>query len=140
MEKEYIKTGKPLETNFPHSPLRIMPYALGVSVKGGTLVLLSGAVAFDDNGFVVGKDDMAAQARQAYQNIRDTLAAANATVDDIVKENVWVTDMEQYLAKVSRIRAEFYSGRGFPANTLIEVKGLSVKDLMIEIEVIAAIG
>ena len=137
MEVRYIRTGKPLETNFPHSPLRVMPYAHGVAAKGGTWILLSGAVAFDEHGMVVGPGDIGAQASQCYQNIRDTLAAAGATANDIIKENVWVTDMGQYLAKVSKIRADFYAGRDFPANTLIEVKGLSVKDLMIEIEVIA---
>lgn len=73
MKKAYIKTGKPLETNFPHSPLRVMPYAHGVKVTGGTWIVLSGAVAFDDKGAVVGREDIGAQASQVYQNIRDVL-------------------------------------------------------------------
>jgi reactive intermediate/imine deaminase len=108
------------------------------AVRTGNTIYVSGQVSMDRNGNVVGKGDMRAQARQTIENIRAILASAGATLDDVVKVTMYVTDMSK--ADLAReVRAEYFT-KNPPASTGLEVKGLAHPDLMIEIESIAVMG
>lgn len=115
------------------------PYSHGVKVKinGATLLFISGVVAFDSQGRVVGKNDIKAQTRQVLENLKDILEAEGATFRDIVKITNFYTDFEDY-PKIAEIRSEYF-GDWPPASTGIEVKRLIDKDLLIEIEAVAVI-
>ncbi len=100
-------------------------------------VYISGQIAFDANGDVVGAGDMKAQAEQVFKNLETALRAAGATFADVVKMNSYTTDMSK-IADVREVRARYF-GANAPASTFVEVKGLVRPELMLEIEVIAAV-
>jgi len=100
-------------------------------------VYISGQIAFDGNGNVVGAGDMKAQAEQVFKNLETALRAAGATFGDVVKMNSYTTDMSK-VADVREVRARYF-GANAPASTFVEVKGLVRPELMLEIEVIAAV-
>jgi 2-iminobutanoate/2-iminopropanoate deaminase len=78
---------------------------------------------------------MRAQIRQVGENIKAALAAAGATLDDIVKTNTYVTDLAEFFKHVE-VRMEYFGA--LPTSTTVEVRKLAHPDLMVEIECIAA--
>lgn len=110
-------------------------FSSGVKVPAGQMIFVSGQVARNAAGETVGKGDIRAQTRQALGNIKTVLETAGATMDDIVKVTVFVTDVS-HLAAIHEVRAEYFR-RDYPASTLVEVKSLVSPELMIEIEAIA---
>jgi reactive intermediate/imine deaminase len=100
-------------------------------------VFISGQIAYDEGGTVVGAGDMKAQAEQVFKNLETALKAAGATFADVVKMNTYITDMSKAQA-VRDVRAKYF-GSAAPASTFVEVKGLVRPELMLEIEVIAAV-
>ena len=112
--------------------------ANGVSV--GDLVFLSGQVSTDAEGNVVGEGDLVAQVRQCYANIREALGHFGATMDDIVDEMVLVTDMEGAMGQIDEVftaRAEAFGGAPDVTQTFVQVAGLVMPELMVEIKCIA---
>jgi enamine deaminase RidA (YjgF/YER057c/UK114 family) len=103
----------------------------------GKLVVVSGQVAFDADGQIVGRDDPEAQARQVFANLT-ALAAAGAGLDDVVKLTVYLTDIGD-LAVVRRVRSELFAPESAPASTLVAVSSLVDPALKIEIEALAVI-
>lgn len=114
------------------------PFALVTRAGPGRLVFLSGAIAIDAEGKVVGAGDIVAQTRQVMENLRIALAGAGGTFADVVKINNYVTDRSEY-AKIAPVREE-YLREPYPASTLVEVSSLIFPELMIEIEAIAVIA
>jgi 2-iminobutanoate/2-iminopropanoate deaminase len=110
-------------------------FSSGVKVPAGHLIFVSGQVARNAAGETVGQGDIRAQTRQALENVKAVLEAAGATMDDIVKVSVFVTDVG-HLTAIHEVRAEYFT-RDYPASTLVEVKSLVSPELMIEIEAIA---
>jgi len=108
----------------------------GVEVPTGKMVFVSGQVARDLDGSVVGVGDVAAQTRKVLQNMQSVLAESGATMDDVVKVTVFVTHLERHFADIHKVRAEFFTS-GYPASTMVEVKALVHEDMLIEIEAIA---
>ena len=140
MEKELLGTGHAWEKEFPYTSGGPAPWTQICKVKGGTLSFIAGQVAYDDSGRIVGARNMRDQAEQAYNNVRDALKSAGARVSDIVCERVYVPDMEAYIRRGEEVREKFYADAGvttLPPMTLIGVKRLAIKELMIEVEVIA---
>ena len=105
---------------------------------GSRTIYIAGQVAFDQSRQVVGVGDMAAQTEQVFSNLQAALAAAGATFADVVKMTTYVTDMGQ--APVIRAIRARYFGETLPASTLVGVTALAHPDLMVEIEVIAAVS
>jgi 2-iminobutanoate/2-iminopropanoate deaminase len=127
-----------MEKTLLHSAKLAKPagiFSSGVKVPAGQLIFVSGQVARNAIGETVGKGDIRAQTRQALENVKAVLEAAGATMDDIVKVTVFVTDVS-HLKAIHEVRAEYFR-RDYPASTLVEVKSLVSPDLMIEIEAIA---
>ena len=102
-----------------------------------SLIFVSGQLSRDANGNLFGRGDMAEQARQAIRNVRTVLEAAGASLDDIVSVVVYTTDIREF-KRISEARAEFFKDK-LPTSTIIEVNHLSDPDLLIEIQVIAAL-
>jgi 2-iminobutanoate/2-iminopropanoate deaminase len=113
-------------------------YSHVVSVEGKRMIFVAGQLARDKAGNVVGKGDMRAQIRQVGENIKTALAAAGATLGDIVKTNTYVTDMDEYFRHVD-VRMEYF-GPGMPTSTTVEVRRLAHPDFVVEIEVVAMTG
>ena len=103
----------------------------------GATIYVSGQVAMDVSGNIVGKGDMRAQTRQVLENIKAVLAESGATIDDVVKVTMFITDMTR-ADQAREVRTEYFK-KYPPASTGVEVKGLAHPDLLIEIEAIAVV-
>ena|SRR5437867_5973080 len=109
-----------------------------VEVTGpGKTIYISGQIALDKDGKVVGEGDMKAQAEQVFKNLQAALTAVGATFADVVKMNTYVTDMDKAPA-VREVRARYF-GTTTPASTLVQVVHLARPEFMLEIEVTAAV-
>jgi enamine deaminase RidA (YjgF/YER057c/UK114 family) len=111
-------------------------YSHVVVVEGRKTIFISGQLARDAKGDVVAPGDMRAQMRQVGENIKAGLAAAGATLNDIVKTNTYVTDIEEFFKHVD-VRMEYFGA--LPTSTTVEVRKLAHPDLVVEVEVIAVI-
>jgi enamine deaminase RidA (YjgF/YER057c/UK114 family) len=111
-------------------------YSHVVVVAGQRTIFVSGQLARDRHGNVVGKGDMRAQIRQVGENIKAALEATGATLHDIVKATTYVTDIEEFFRHVD-VRMEYFGA--LPASTTVEVRRLAHPDLLVEIEVIAVV-
>jgi reactive intermediate/imine deaminase len=128
----HIKRSNPTSLSTPTS------YTHVVEVTGAVkTIYVAGQIALDSGGKVVGEGNMKAQAEQVFRNLQAALTAAGAKFSDVVKMNTYVTDMEQAPA-VREVRARYF-GDATPASTLVQVSRLARPELMLEIEVIAAV-
>jgi 2-iminobutanoate/2-iminopropanoate deaminase len=112
-------------------------YTPVVTVKGGTMVFVSGLLARDVDGNVIGKGDMGAQIRQVGENLKLALESAGATLEDLVRTTTYVTDIEEFFRHVE-VRQK-YLGPALPTSTTVEVRKLAHPDLLVEIEAFAVI-
>lgn len=113
-----------------------------VAVSGATkLVYVSGQVSYDQNGAVIGKGDMRAQSEQVFSSLTRNLKAAGATWSDVVKLNGYMVGMTPEAVKAYReVRTRFLIAKKLPASTLVGVDRLVHEDLLLEVEVVAALG
>lgn len=107
-------------------------YGYSHAVRIGDDLKISGAVSMDDNGVIVGEGDMEQQMKNCYSDLGKILEHYGYTFDDVVVENVYTTNMEDFI-KVSGFRSGIYK-KQFPTGTWLEVKGLAVKGQLIEID------
>ncbi len=113
-------------------------YKMATRQESGRLLYISGQVAWDADGNIVGKGDIRAQARQIFHNLRQALQEAGGDLRDLLKMTTYVTNIDNYPA-VIEVRNEVFQGE-LPASTLIVVEGLFHEDFLLEIEGMAAIG
>lgn len=111
---------------------------ISAGVKVGDTVYLSGTVAFDSDGNVVGEGSVYAQAKQIFKNIEQALACAGASMGDVVKITTFLTDISGY-GDFGRARTEAFPG-GVPASAAYATPALIKPELLVEVETIAAIG
>jgi reactive intermediate/imine deaminase len=112
-------------------------YTHVVAPVRGRMVFIAGQVAADASGQVVGKGDFRAQAQQVYANLKTAVEAAGATMADVAKINMYVTDLSQ-IAAMREIRQQYFTGNP-PASTLVQVVALARPEYLIEIEAIAVV-
>lgn len=115
-------------------------YSHSVEIDLGNckMLIISGQVALDHKGSLIGKDDLARQTEQVFLNIRNIVSASGGTMDDLVKIGVYMTDITR--VQVFRdIRDRFINPQAPPTSTLVEVSKLFRDDLLIEIEATAII-
>jgi len=110
-----------------------------VVTGSGTLVAISGQVALDEDGQVVGAGDPAAQARQVFENLRRCLAATGADFDDVIKLTYFVTDVA-HMPAIRAARDEVFTPGRLPASTAVQVVALVLPELMVEIEALALVA
>jgi 2-iminobutanoate/2-iminopropanoate deaminase len=107
------------------------------AVRAGGFLYVSGIVAVDGDGRLVGGDDVVAQARQVFENMRAVLAAGGCRFEDVVKVTVFLTDIDDR-PRINPVRHEVF-GETRPASTLVEVPRLAVPGAKVEIECVAAV-
>jgi reactive intermediate/imine deaminase len=108
------------------------------AVKAGNMVFVTGTTATDERGEVVGEGDMHAQAMQTLGNIQRVLARAGASMQDVVRTRMFVTDIARW-EQAGHAHAEFFRDIR-PATTMVEVSKLIDPRMLIEIEADAIIG
>ena len=113
-----------------------LSHDLGIQVDD--TIWVSGMVAFDPKGNIVGQGDMRAQADQVFANIAAVLAEAGASLDDVVKITAWLTDMNQY-SGYNDARAAAFTGR-LPASATVHSPQLVRPGLLVEVEAVAVLG
>lgn len=112
-------------------------YAPVVTVVPGRLVFVSGLLARNNGGEIVGKGDMRRQIQQVGENLTTALAAAGATLADLVRTQTFTTDIDTFFQHVDA-RMEYF-GAALPTSTTVEVRRLSHPDFLVEVEAIAVL-
>ena len=120
--KAIIPPGAP--ANSPISP--------GIQV--GDTLYVSGQVAVDDAGNVVGEHDCEVQSRQVMANIRKVVKAVGGSMDNVIKITCFLTDVDNYPA-YSKVRAETFPSNP-PASSTVIVAGLVRPELLVEVEAV----
>ena len=114
------------------------PFGYSHMAKVGDRLHVSGQLALDQEGNIVGEGDMVAQTDKAYENLKKCLESVGATIHDIVMLRVFVTDLEEY-QKTGEVRKKYF-GKYRPATTGLEISRLYFPEAMIEVEAEAIIG
>src|SRR5262245_30186647 len=117
-----------IQTAAPWEP--IVGYSRAVKV--GPFIAVTGTTALDEAGNLVGKGDAAAQARQCLVNVERALQRLGASLGDVIRTRMFVTDISRWEA-IGRVHGEFF-GQIRPATTMVEVSRLIDPDMLVEIE------
>lgn len=107
-------------------------YGYTHAVRIGDDLKISGAVSMNDSGMIVAPGNMEQQMKNCYADLEKILQHYGYTVDDVVAENIYTTNMAEFI-KVSGFRNSIYK-KQFPTGTWLEVKGLAVEGQLIEID------
>ena len=102
------------------------------------MLWISGQVAIDKDGKLVGQNDLRVQAVQVLENIKAILRANGAGMEDIVKVTVYVTDIRAF-NDIADIRENYFPSDG-PASVICEVNALAWPEFLIEIESVAVVS
>jgi enamine deaminase RidA (YjgF/YER057c/UK114 family) len=108
------------------------------AVKVGNAVFVSGTTATGDDGALVGKGDAGLQTRQTLENIRRALERAGATMEQVVRTRIYVTNIERDWEAVGKAHGEVF-GKIRPATAMVEVSRLIDLAMLVEIEADALI-
>jgi 2-iminobutanoate/2-iminopropanoate deaminase len=108
------------------------------AVRVGDLLFVSGVVPIDAGGRLVGEGDVVEQARQVFRTMGQVLAAAGASIQDVAKVTVFLTDVNDRAA-INPVRQEVF-GDIRPASTLVEISRLAIPGAKIEVECVAALA
>lgn len=107
------------------------------AVRFGDLLFVSGIIAVDKDLKLVGGDDVVAQTRCIFENMKQVLATAGATFADVLKVTVFLLDVNDRV-KINQVRQEYF-GSTRPASTLIGVRELALPGVKIEIEAVVGL-
>ena len=112
-----------------------LPYPFSAAVRTGNLLFVSGQVGMRDGKVVEGIEE---QTRATLENIRGVLAQADASLEDVVKVTVFITDMSLWPA-MNDIYREYFP-KDPPARSALGVSGLALPQLLVEIECVAEVA
>ena len=117
-------------------------YTHVVEATGSKIVFISGQVALDKGGNVVGTGDLAAQAEQVFKNLEACLASVGATFADVTKMTTFIVGYQaaRDRAVLGAVRQKYLPAQDPPASTLVGVQALASPDIMIEIEATAVLA
>ena len=116
---------------------RPVGYSDAVTVSGGQTTYVSGQVPVNEKGQLVGKGDLKAQTIQVFENLKKVLAQSGATLEDVVKVNIYIVNCKPEDVATFRAVRKTYFVKDPPASTLVGVTSLVDPDFLIEIEVVA---
>ena len=108
---------------------------LAQAVKVGEVLYISGQIALDPSGALVGAGDMKAQSQRVFENIAAILRMAGGTLENVVKITAYLTDMSR-CGEYNEVRGKFLKDHR-PASTTVQVVALAFPGLLIEVEAIA---
>jgi 2-iminobutanoate/2-iminopropanoate deaminase len=126
------------ELLIPNTMPKSVGYSQVATVSGGTMVFISGQVALDRSGNVVGKDDFHAQVQQVFENLKAAVEAAGGTFDDVIKLNSYVVDLS-HLSDFREVRDKYVNVKNPPASTAVQVPRLFRPEFLVEIEAVAVV-
>jgi reactive intermediate/imine deaminase len=131
---------KKILVNPKELPPPISKYSHGVTIENNNmkLIFISGQMAIDQNGEIVGVKDIAKQTDYVFKEIKNILKESGASLKDVVKATIFITNMNEY-QKVADVRNKYFS-ESPPATSLVEVNRLVKDGCLVEIEAIAAIS
>jgi enamine deaminase RidA (YjgF/YER057c/UK114 family) len=141
MTTEIVMSKSPKEFLSPKTLIPPAGYSHIAKVNHGTVVYLSGQVASDASGKLIGEGNFEAQAEQVFRNLKIAVGAAVGTMADIVKLNIFlVAEVDQAdVPKLRAVRDRHVNVEQPPASTLVFVSRLARPSWLIEIEAVAAI-
>jgi reactive intermediate/imine deaminase len=130
------------EDNFQLLIPETMPKSVGYSqvaaVTGGNIVFISGQVALDKSGKVIGNDDFRTQVQQVFENLKAAVEAAGGDFSDVIKLNSYLLDFS-HLQEFREVRDQCINLKNPPASTVVQVSRLFRPEFLIEIEAVAVV-
>ena len=129
IKKEAKSLGMPWEKEYGYSQ----------AVKVGDTIYLSGQVSHDDKGNILGEGDMETQMRASYANVKKVLSQYGATMENVVDEILFVTDMEAAFPARVKMKDEVFSGSPVVSSTIVQIQRLALQQFLIEIRCIARV-
>jgi len=129
---------KNFELLIPNTMPKSVGYSQVATVTGGTLVFISGQVALDQSGNLVGKDDFRAQVQRVFENLKAAIEAAGGTFDDVIKLNSYFLDIA-HLSEFREVRDKYVNVKNPPASTAVQVQRLFRPEFLVEIEAVAVV-
>ena len=129
------RTHRPIE-QVRTEPDPYEPFLLSQAIRAGDQLFVSGQAGYGDDGRIV-EGGFRAQGEQAFANLDRALRAGGSGLDRVVKVTIYVTDMSHF-PEVVELRRKFFR-EPYPADTIVEVKGLYTPEAMIEIDAIALV-
>lgn len=128
----------PRSITSPDAPKAIGPYSQAVETTPGRFVFCSGQIPLDPaTGEVVGAGDVRVQTERVLRNLTAVLAAAGASLTDVVKTTIYLTDLQEFAA-VNEVYARYFTGTP-PARATIGVAGLP-RGVQVEIDAVAVVA
>ena len=127
--RKTVQTGAPWESIAGYSR----------AIRAGNTIYVTGTTSLDASGKVIHQGDAGAQTRRVFEIIATALAGLGASLDDVVRTRMYVTNIARDWEPVARAHGEAL-GHVRPATTMVEVKALIDPDMLVEIEAVAVLG
>ena len=121
-------------TAIPSAPGERFGYSYGV--RSGSTVYISGMVAFNSAGEIVGEGDVSAQAAQVFENLRAVIEEAGGSLDDLVSTTTYMVESGHSL-EINEVRLRYLTAPVKPTSTLLTVAALARPEFLVEISAVA---